>query len=54
LTTYLSVLITESAVLSARRQLVTIVTARNIARVTLLIDVGGDFQLPQALEPVVH
>jgi outer membrane protein TolC len=54
LTTYLSVLITESAVLSARRQLVTMVTARNIARVTLLIDVGGDFQLPRALEPVVH
>ena len=43
LTTYLTVLTTETAVLSARRQRVQLLSARDIARVTLLIDVGGDF-----------
>jgi outer membrane protein TolC len=43
LTTYLSVLTTETEVLSARRQRVELLSARDIARVTLLIDVGGDF-----------
>jgi NodT family efflux transporter outer membrane factor (OMF) lipoprotein len=45
LTTYLTVLTTESEVLSARRQRVELLSARDIARVTLLIDVGGDFHL---------
>jgi NodT family efflux transporter outer membrane factor (OMF) lipoprotein len=43
LTTYLTVLTTESEVLAARRQRVELMSARNVARVTLLIDVGGDF-----------
>jgi len=43
LITYLSVLTTETEVLSARRQRVELLSARDIARVTLLIDVGGDF-----------
>ncbi|HTV98352.1 MAG TPA: efflux transporter outer membrane subunit [Steroidobacteraceae bacterium] len=43
LTTYLSVLATETEVLAARRQRVDLLSARDIARVTLLIDVGGDF-----------
>jgi NodT family efflux transporter outer membrane factor (OMF) lipoprotein len=46
LTTYLVVLTTETEVLSARRQRVELKSARDIARVTLLIDVGGDFHLP--------
>jgi NodT family efflux transporter outer membrane factor (OMF) lipoprotein len=45
LTTYLTVLTTETAVLAARRQRVALLSARDIARVTLLIDVGGDFEL---------
>jgi NodT family efflux transporter outer membrane factor (OMF) lipoprotein len=45
LTTYLTVLTTESEVLSARRQRVELLSARDIARVTLLIDVGGDFRV---------
>ena len=45
ITTYLSVLTTETEVLSARRQRVQLLSARDIARVTLLIDVGGDFHL---------
>ena len=44
LTTYLTVLTTETAVLAARRQRVALQSARDIARVTLLIDVGGDFE----------
>jgi hypothetical protein len=31
-------------VLAARRRRVELLSARNIARVTLLIDVGGDFR----------
>jgi len=49
LTTYLSVLTTETEVLSARRQRVDLLSARDIARVTLLIDVGGDFHLDSAV-----
>ena len=45
LTTYLSVLTTETEVLSARRQRVELLSARDIARITLLLDVGGDFHL---------
>jgi outer membrane protein TolC len=45
LTTYLSVLTTETEVLSARRQRVALLSSRDVARVTLLIDVGGDFRL---------
>lgn len=45
LTTYLSVLTTETEVLSARRERVDLLSQRDIARVTLLIDVGGDFHL---------
>jgi NodT family efflux transporter outer membrane factor (OMF) lipoprotein len=44
LTTYLTVLTTETQVLAARRQHVDLETARASARVTLLIDVGGDFR----------
>jgi NodT family efflux transporter outer membrane factor (OMF) lipoprotein len=44
LTTYLSVLTTETEVLSARRERVQLLAAREIARVTLLLDVGGDYQ----------
>ena len=44
LTTYLTVLNTETTVLAARRQRVALLSARDIARVTLLIDVGGDFK----------
>jgi NodT family efflux transporter outer membrane factor (OMF) lipoprotein len=44
LTTYLTVLTTETEVLAARRRRVELLSARNIARVTLLIDVGGDFR----------
>jgi NodT family efflux transporter outer membrane factor (OMF) lipoprotein len=43
LTTYLTVLTTETQVLAARRQRVDLEAARAGARVTLLIDVGGDF-----------
>ena len=49
LITYLSVLTTETEVLSARRQRVELLSARDIARVTLLIDVGGDFHLDSAI-----
>jgi outer membrane protein TolC len=44
LTTYLTVLTTETEVLAARRRRVELVSARDVARVTLLIDVGGDFR----------
>lgn len=44
LTTYLSVLTTETEVLSARRERVQLLAAREIARVTLLLDVGGDYR----------
>jgi outer membrane protein TolC len=43
-TTYLTVLATETEVLAARRQRVDLEWARASARVTLLIDVGGDFR----------
>jgi len=46
LTTYLTVLATETEVLFARRQRIELMSARDIARVTLLIDVGGDFHVP--------
>ena len=49
ITTYLSVLTTEAEVLSARRQRVELLSARDIARVTLLIDVGGNFHLDSTL-----
>jgi NodT family efflux transporter outer membrane factor (OMF) lipoprotein len=49
LTTYLSVLTTETEVLSARRQRVDLLSARDTARVTLLIDVGGDFHLDSTM-----
>jgi len=49
LTTYLSVLTTETEVLSARRQRVDLLSARDIAKVRLLIDVGGDFHLDAAI-----
>jgi NodT family efflux transporter outer membrane factor (OMF) lipoprotein len=49
LTTYLTVLTTETEVLSARRQRVELLSARDIARVTLLIDVGGDFHLESTI-----
>jgi NodT family efflux transporter outer membrane factor (OMF) lipoprotein len=49
LITYLSVLTTETEVLSARRQRVELLSARAIARVTLLIDVGGDFRLDSTM-----
>ena len=52
LTTYLTVLTTETEVLAARRQRVELLSARNIARVTLLIDVGGDFHLDSPMEVV--
>lgn len=48
-TTYLTVLTTETQVLAARRQHVDLETARASARVTLLIDVGGDFRPEPAL-----
>jgi outer membrane protein TolC len=44
LSTYLTVLTTETQVLVARRQRVDLEAARAAARVTLLIDVGGDFR----------
>jgi NodT family efflux transporter outer membrane factor (OMF) lipoprotein len=48
LTTYLTVLTTETEVLAARRQRVELLSARDIARVALLIDVGGDFHIESA------
>ena len=45
--TYLTVLITETAVLSARREHVTLVSDQAIARIDLLLAVGGSFD-PQA------
>lgn len=44
LTTYLTVLTTETEVFDARRQRVNLEAARASARVNLLIDVGGDFR----------
>ena len=44
LTTYLTVLSTETQVLAARREHVDLEWARASARVTLLIDIGGDFR----------
>jgi outer membrane protein TolC len=49
LITYLSVLSTETEVLSARRQRVDLLSARDVARVSLLLDVGGDFHLEAAM-----
>jgi len=49
LTTYLTVLTTETEVLSERRQRVELLSARDIARVTLLIAVGGDFRMQPTL-----
>jgi NodT family efflux transporter outer membrane factor (OMF) lipoprotein len=49
LTTYLSVLATETEVLSARRKRVELLSARDISRVALLIDVGGDFNLESTM-----
>jgi NodT family efflux transporter outer membrane factor (OMF) lipoprotein len=50
LTTYLTVLATETQVFDAQRQQVNLESARASARVNLLIDVGGDFR---ADSPVV-
>ncbi|HEX4269445.1 MAG TPA: efflux transporter outer membrane subunit [Steroidobacteraceae bacterium] len=44
LTTYLTVLATETQVFDAERQRVDLESARASARVSLLIDVGGDFR----------
>jgi NodT family efflux transporter outer membrane factor (OMF) lipoprotein len=44
LTTYLTVLATETQVLAARRERIDLAWARASARVTLLLDVGGDFR----------
>jgi NodT family efflux transporter outer membrane factor (OMF) lipoprotein len=44
LTTYLTVLTTETQVLAARRQHIDLEWARASAGVTLIIDVGGDFR----------
>jgi len=53
LTTYLTVLATETQVLDARRQRVDLEAARASARANLLIDVGGDFRLdPSAVATV--
>jgi NodT family efflux transporter outer membrane factor (OMF) lipoprotein len=49
LTTYLTVLTTETEVLSARRRSVELLSERDIAKVTLLLDVGGDFHIDFAL-----
>jgi NodT family efflux transporter outer membrane factor (OMF) lipoprotein len=48
LSTYLTVLTTETAVLSARREHVALISDQAIARVDLLLAVGGSFD-PQAL-----
>ena len=48
LTTYLTVLATETEVFAARRQRVNLEAARASTRVNLLIDVGGDFK-PQSV-----
>jgi NodT family efflux transporter outer membrane factor (OMF) lipoprotein len=48
LSTYLTVLTTETAVLKARREHVALVAAQAVARVNLLIAVGGSFD-PNAL-----
>jgi NodT family efflux transporter outer membrane factor (OMF) lipoprotein len=50
LASYLSVLNAETEVLNARRQRVDLSAARVIARVSLLLAVGGSFQPPQALQ----
>jgi NodT family efflux transporter outer membrane factor (OMF) lipoprotein len=44
LTTYLTVLTTETQVFDAQRQQVNLESARASARINLLIDVGGDFR----------
>lgn len=44
LSTYLTVLSTETQVLAARRRRIDLESARASARVTLLIEVGGDFR----------
>jgi NodT family efflux transporter outer membrane factor (OMF) lipoprotein len=44
LTTYLTVLTTETQVFAARRQRIDLESARASARVTLVIEVGGDFR----------
>jgi NodT family efflux transporter outer membrane factor (OMF) lipoprotein len=49
LTTYLTVLTTETEVLAARRERVQLLWSRDSARVTLLIDVGGDFPADSTL-----
>jgi NodT family efflux transporter outer membrane factor (OMF) lipoprotein len=51
LTTYLTVLSTETQVLAARRQHVELEWARASAHVTLLIDVGGDFRPDPSADP---
>jgi NodT family efflux transporter outer membrane factor (OMF) lipoprotein len=53
LTTYLTVLATETQVLAARRQHVDLETERASARVSLLIDVGGDFRPDPALTATI-
>lgn len=50
LTTYLTVLATETRVLDARRERVDLESLRADARVTLLVDVGGDFRVEVADE----
>jgi NodT family efflux transporter outer membrane factor (OMF) lipoprotein len=52
LTTYLTVLSTETQVLAARRQHIDLEWARASARVTLLIDVGGDFRPDPSAGPL--
>ncbi len=49
--TYLTVLATETEVLSERRQHIDLEWARASARVTLLIDVGGDFRPEPSTRP---
>jgi NodT family efflux transporter outer membrane factor (OMF) lipoprotein len=53
LTTYLTVLSTETQVLDARRQRVNLESARAGARVNLLIAVGGDFRPDPAIPATV-
>ena len=52
LTTYLTVLTTETQVLAARRQHVDLESARAGARISLLIDVGGDFRPDPAVTAI--
>lgn len=53
LTTYLTVLSTETEVLDERRQRVDLESARAGARVSLLIDVGGDFTADSPTGPSI-